>query len=157
MTKRFSIVKLLKQPGFTFVGQQFCNGRDEGTATSLRVTQKIYATLFGGNPKHDEHKLLQDSAKTAVTKLIALCIDKKQLFNILQQDTVFQAIIEEWKPNEELEPSHVRLILGSYISAREKYVGSKKSELASLVDEFKDTWHAMEAQGKNPYCSLLIT
>ncbi|KAI1761420.1 hypothetical protein GGR53DRAFT_525087 [Hypoxylon sp. FL1150] len=145
MTKRFSPIKLLKQPGFAFVGPQFCNGQGEDPS-SISTTLRIYATLHGGNPKEDDHQFLKDSVETAVTQLFTLCIEKKPVFRVLDPNTLFDMIIEEWKPCHVLEPTHLHLILDSYVTAREKYAGRMESQLARLVDDFAPTWHFIKGR-----------
>ncbi|XXH00106.1 hypothetical protein Hte_006448 [Hypoxylon texense] len=151
MAKGISIIKLLFQPGFHFSGRQFCEGKTDNN-TSYKTTRRVYAALCGGNPKQDDRSLLRESVKAAVMQLLLLCRQREQLFRsgVVDLDTVLQTVISEWKPQSDLRPSDVRLIIESYVKARDNFLksstASEESELASRVDEFKDTWRVMSEQ-----------
>ncbi|KAI1776251.1 hypothetical protein F4818DRAFT_457691 [Hypoxylon cercidicola] len=61
----------------------------------------------------------------------------------MDPDTVLQMVVDEWKPSAKLEPSEVRLILDSYVTARHTPTESTFSgnmDLANLVDQFVGVW-----------------
>ncbi|KAI1761419.1 hypothetical protein GGR53DRAFT_505681 [Hypoxylon sp. FL1150] len=55
-------------------------------------------------------------------------------------------INHEWEPQKNLEPTDIRLILESYVTAREKYSGHEKSLFTNLVDEFTTIWRTVTSQ-----------
>ncbi|KAI1761421.1 hypothetical protein GGR53DRAFT_525091 [Hypoxylon sp. FL1150] len=108
MTRR-TPAYLLKHPGFTFVGTQFRKGPGHNTAASRIISFKIYAALCDGElntrSMKDNREVLRESIAGAVTRLLVLCVESRWIFGLLDTDTIFQSIIDKWKPNSELEPS----------------------------------------------------
>lgn len=146
MGKQIPLIKLLKQPGFRFTGRQFCKSQEKSTSADYETTRKIYVALCDGNPKRDDPKVIQMSIRVAVSSLFRLCLEKGQLFSTADPNTVLQMVVNEWKPEEELEPSDIHLILESYITARERYSGHEKTLMSDLVDEFATIWRKFNSQ-----------
>ncbi|KAI0166941.1 hypothetical protein GGR52DRAFT_574906 [Hypoxylon sp. FL1284] len=143
MGKTFETIKLLRQPGFHFVGPQF---RHDDTRDSLEDSRLIYKTLSGRRPKTEDRDVIRESVKATVMRLFELCIQHEYWFydypgaNNNAIHGALNRVLEQWEIPSLLTPMLVRLVVGSYIEARTLCTSNERSELSDRVDEFMDIW-----------------